>query len=87
MIKIDSLEKAKNIGKIALENLRHAVGYPEFYRNAYCCQIDSDDDFYWSVLVGLGLAKFGPLINDGRDRYYHVTRAGLEALRNTEGEK
>lgn len=70
------------------EILRHALGLDpsgkdprqgqrkaplEPYRNHYCTH---DGDPKLEALVTLGLMERGRRLNDGRDRYYHVTEAG-----------
>lgn len=79
-----------NIGM--LDMMRHAVaGDGEAtYRNYYCAGIDGEEARSWEILCGLGLARRGREINDGRDVYFHVTddgRAFLQTMRmDTEGE-
>jgi hypothetical protein len=66
----------------ALEMMRHAVGW--LFRNAYCAERTSMEWAQWSGLVTLGLARFGPVINDGRDQYFHVTPMGISYLAKME---
>ena len=60
---------------------KHALGihldtdYP--YRNYYCAVID---DSTMENLVALGLLKRGKIINEGRNRYYHVTTLGADSI-------
>ncbi len=63
-----------------LHDMRHAVGWPKLYRNNYCAEVGGEAAARWQDLVSAGLARLGYLINDGADRYYHVTDAGMEAM-------
>jgi hypothetical protein len=64
------------------EKLEHALAldYPHkirdgvTYRN-YFCAADGDADM--EALVAAGLMARGRAINEGRDRYYHATKAGM----------
>lgn len=44
------------------------------WRNHYCAEAGDAD---MEALVALGLMRRGPTINEGRDRYYHATEAGM----------
>ena len=58
------------LGEELRDDLSHAVATG--YRNHFCAEVSSQAANRWELLVGMGLAKRGPLINDGRYRYYHV---------------
>ncbi len=62
--------------------MRHAIGdhRPERYRNSYCVPVGSPDELEWQELVLLGLARTGAKVNNGRDRFYTVTDAGIDAI-------
>jgi len=62
--------------------MAHALGWPKCYRNRFCADVTSEDAQGWEQLVALGLAERGPLINEGRARYYRVTEAGRKLLRD-----
>lgn len=70
----------------AVELMLHATGatgtsaVTREQRNSFCAQVGSADDRVWRVLCDLGLARSGRLINDGQDRYFHVTPLGYEFL-------
>lgn len=50
----------------------------EMPRNRFCVPVGNiEDTIIMRTLVGLGLAKEGMFINQGQDRYYHVTEAGI----------
>ena len=49
-------------------------------RNAYCAEVVSAEYGAWAALVGKGLANEGSHVNRGADRYFHVNKAGIEAL-------
>ena len=58
------------------EIIRHALGLNykrRPYRNHYCDAADAPE---LAALVAKGLMKAGRIINNGDDRYYHVTSAG-----------
>lgn len=60
--------------------VEHALGRPTQpgdWRNYFCTR-DGDEEI--EALVLLGLMSRGAELNDGRDRYYHVTPAGKAAL-------
>lgn len=62
--------------KAQREIIEHSLGLnwkKEPYRNHYCT---ADGDPRLEALVTLGLMKHGCTLNDGRDRYYHVTAEG-----------
>lgn len=73
---------APAITKAQREKLEHALAldYPHkirdglTYRN-YFCATDGDADM--EALVSAGLMRRGGAINEGRDRYYHATEAGM----------
>jgi hypothetical protein len=65
-----------------VEMMRHATGW--LHRNAYCAERSSLEWSQWSGLVVLGLARFGAVINDGRDQYFHVTPMGVAYLAKLE---
>lgn len=73
---------AETITKTQREKLEHALGLgrPDkvrdgvTYRNHFCAK-DGDADM--EALVRLGLMRRGHKINDGQDRYYHATGAGM----------
>lgn len=50
------------------------------FRNLFCAGVDSDDDRTFQEMVSHGLARQGPLINDGDSRIYHATLAGCHAI-------
>ena len=75
-----------NDGQEILENLRHAIGHTG-WRNYYCAEIGGRDWQLWSMAVGIGLARTGMTINDGRDMIFCVTHAGLEFLKNEPNSK
>lgn len=79
--KAPDMVAAEAEGKEMLAMLTHAVGWPRLQRNGYCANATGDDALMWWTMVGLGLAKPGLLINDGRDRYFTVTPAGVAMLR------
>jgi len=58
------------LGRELRGHLQHAVGSGE--RNHFCIEVGSVVAGHWELLIGMGLAQRGPLINDGRDRYYYV---------------
>lgn len=67
--------------------LRHAVGArPESLqrnhgkRNNYCAELDSEEHRLFVEMTAAGYARAGCLINNGRDRYFHVTRAGCKLI-------
>lgn len=64
--------------KNAVEMMRHAIG--QGGRNHYCAEKPSMEWSQWCGLVVIGLARFGLVINDGRDQYFHVTDRGREYL-------
>lgn len=77
-----NFKEAQSCGREMLDDLKHAVGYPEFNRNSYA--VDSgvvNESLRWECLVSLGLATRGPVIPDEAGRYYYVAPAGLEFLR------
>lgn len=49
------------------------------YRNHFCAEIDGDDFKTLVAMQSLGIVSPGRKINDGRDQYFHATRAGCEA--------
>ena len=60
--------------------MRHALGADSRdpgYRNQYCV---ADGDKVLSAMVEKGLMREGRTINQGRDRYYHVTDEWSKAL-------
>lgn len=58
------------------DNIHHAV-----HRGVQESFLTDDGDPLWEGLVGRGLACKHGTINDGRDRYYGVTGAGREAMK------
>lgn len=65
------------------EIIRHSLGLTnprakgKPYRNHYCA--DAEDQRL-EPLVEAGLMRRGGIINEGRNRYYHVTAAGAAAV-------
>jgi hypothetical protein len=49
------------------------------HRNHYCACVDSCTEIKIARMVHLEWMEAGRTINDGKSRYYHVTRAGAEA--------
>lgn len=47
------------------------------FRNHYC---DRDGDPKLEAMVTAGWMRHGSLLNEKRDRYYHVTESGAEAV-------
>lgn len=47
------------------------------WRNYYCDRVDSPE---LEALVTLGAMQRGVTLNEGRDRYYHVTPDGAAAV-------
>lgn len=77
-----SIAPFADLSREQLEILAHALGLnytPRKHRNFYCAQLASGappaaiDD-----LVKRGLLAPGRSINEGQDRYYIVTAAGIE---------
>lgn len=63
--------------------VRHAIGgtspREELHRNNFCAEVGSDDYKEWLILVDLGYAVLGAVVNDNRSVYFHVTPAGRVA--------
>lgn len=76
---------AQDEGADILQLLQHAVGFPRFYRNWYCAPRATSVEKRWWTLVGMGLAKSGPVAPGGR--YFAVTEAGLVFLASLAKEK
>lgn len=80
-------EVALRDGAEILDDLKHAVGYPRFYRNSFNVSLVLDDGadrpclITWRLLEGLGLAKAGPVLDGGGSMYFSVTPAGLAFLK------
>ena len=65
--------------------IRHAVGADakkrmRGYRIHYCISVNSKDIEILEKLVAQGFMRKGALINNRTDQYFHVTRAGCEAI-------
>ncbi len=62
----------------AIHTLQHALGIDkrrrEPWRNYYCA---ADGALDLEALVSAGSMRRGCTLNGGRDRYYHVTEAGI----------
>lgn len=71
----------KALGEKLLHNLKHAVGYPNFYRNRFCVTVGEKVEEEFELLSAMGLTRRGSYINEGKACYFHVTEAGLEFLR------
>lgn len=81
---------AEQAGKDMLEVMLNCLGvtsckpsYAEAgWRNYYCTPLANNQWTYrWENLVGLGLARRGRILNKGKDRYYHVTEAGVDFVK------
>jgi len=77
----------ERLGAEMLDDLRHAVGGGDGGRNYYCAETGGDADARWQVLVGLGLARRGRELNEGRDVYYVATDAGMSLVMATAPKK
>lgn len=50
------------------------------YRNYFCATIGGEYEKDMEEMLALGLVSKGHTINQGRDRYYHATLAGCQAI-------
>jgi len=60
--------------------MRHALGKDGF-RNHFAAEPLGEDWRAWELLVALGLAVRGKSLNRGELQYFHVSTAGVAALR------
>jgi hypothetical protein len=75
-----SVETSTTESKFALGSylqvIEHSLGLqrsPLAYRHQYCT---TQDNPLLNEMVVLGMMQLGPLINEGRDRYFYVTEGG-----------
>ncbi|TWT48202.1 hypothetical protein KOR42_39920 [Thalassoglobus neptunius] len=63
--------------------LRHMLGANSSrpgYRNHYCAEVNSASHSTLLDMAMIGLVKPGRIINQGADRYFHATPAGMAAV-------
>jgi hypothetical protein len=63
-------EEALALGFELRSKLQEAVG--DGRRNVAYAELDSEDEHHWRILVGMGLAKEGPIAMVGDERIYTV---------------
>lgn len=82
-----SQEQQTTISEEYTEIIRHALGLDLYrsksllgFRNYYCTVVGTSEFAVLKSMVQAGLMREGVKINDGRDQYFHVTEAGINAI-------
>ncbi len=59
---------------------RHLKQRMHGYRNRFCAEVNGEDYQAMLEMEAAGLVCAGGKINEGRDQFFHATRAGCEAI-------